>query len=116
MNGEDVLRAGDRLTGVKSLSGSYGVFVSAGVIADAGDERHEQRITIGIRARHGFGADNPAAARAIVHHELLPSSSLNRGAMMRAIASVPPPGAVATIMRTGRAGYDCAVSEAPGRK
>ena len=42
-----------------------------------GDRRHEKGVTVGGRARHGFGGDHAAVARAIFHHDRLAEAGLH---------------------------------------
>src|SRR5882762_2651960 len=63
----------------------------------------EQRIAVRRRADDGFRADIVAAARRFSTTNW-PSRSDSHVAMNRATMSFAPPGAAATMMRTGRVG------------
>ena len=81
-----------------------GLFVNGGIHRERPDRSEHDRIAVRRRARPDFVAEHAARAGAIVDHDLLPPRLPRCSASTRATMSEEPPGANATIMRTGLTG------------
>ena len=66
--------------------------------------RDQQRVAVGRRLLHRFGADPHRRARAVLDHDRLAPFGLHLLGDHRAVVSIEPPGAVGTMIFTARSG------------